>query len=71
MSIHHLKSPIFRGFEPVSKQGEELNKPGDCKEAFNWGYEIQADPLYTGSSSPPELPENPMTGDNVWPVRAL
>ena len=71
------KSPIFRGYEPLAAFAETAaedaksdKKPGDLKEAFNFGYERAADPQFEGQEESAEpMPINAMTGDNVWPVR--
>lgn len=46
--INYKQSKILRGYEPPAEvRTDETRKP-DLNEAFNWGYEKELDPLWTG-----------------------
>jgi isopenicillin N synthase-like dioxygenase len=49
--IHYKKSSILRGYEPPAEvKTDETRKP-DLNEAFNWGYEKELDPLWSGTET--------------------
>jgi hypothetical protein len=53
--INYKKSKILRGFEPPAEvRTDETRKP-DLNEAFNWGYEKELDPLWSGSNLEPGM----------------
>lgn len=53
--INYKKSRILRGYEPPAEvRTDETRKP-DLNEAFNWGYEKELDPLYSGSQDGPGM----------------
>ncbi|KAL8292390.1 hypothetical protein RQP46_001002 [Phenoliferia psychrophenolica] len=65
MKVYFRLSPVFRGFEP-SKGATHLT--GDIKEAFNFGYEPEADPLNPSDDLEQYLATTPSGGRNVWPT---
>ncbi|KAM0751583.1 Clavaminate synthase-like protein [Meredithblackwellia eburnea MCA 4105] len=67
MEVYFKNSPQFRGYEP-SKGIHHAQ--GDLKEAFNWGYEPEADPLNENKDMEAYLANNDLAGRNVWPASA-
>ncbi|CAK4033879.1 isopenicillin n [Lecanosticta acicola] len=66
--IHHKKSKILRGYEPMAEVRTDKSKRADLNEAFICGYEPDLDPDFdeTAPVSKNDV-ATPMQGPNAWP----